>query len=191
MNFTRLKLTLFKNILTFSTVILVFFSFSGCIKLSKSSTRDVPVNAQERAKKNVEEGRGMSLKNLTRGRGGTTYEFSTSNPMWRASLEVLDFLPLSNVDYSGGVIITDWYKDATSKSDEIKITLRFLSNEIRTDSLKIIIHQKNCINNNCSIVLLNDSKINSQLLTEIIRKAAALEKKIKEKKITIKSNGKI
>ena len=41
----------------------------------------------------------------------TTYEFSTSNPMWRASLEVLDFIPLSTVDYSGGMIITDWYSE--------------------------------------------------------------------------------
>ena len=31
--------------------------------------------------------------------------------MWRASLEILDFLPFSTVDYSGGMIITDWYSD--------------------------------------------------------------------------------
>ena len=49
--------------------------------------------------------------------------------MWRASLETLDFLPLTTVDYSGGIIITDWYFDNTGKSEEsIKISIRFLSN---------------------------------------------------------------
>ena len=67
---------------------------------------------KERARKNIEEGRGVSLKNIISGRIGTTnYEFSTSNPMWRASLEILDFLPLTTVDYSGGIIITDWYSE--------------------------------------------------------------------------------
>ncbi len=31
--------------------------------------------------------------------------------LWRASLEILDFIPLTTVDYSGGIIITDWYND--------------------------------------------------------------------------------
>jgi hypothetical protein len=68
---------------------------------------------------------------------------ATSNPMWRASLEILDFLPLTTVDYSGGIIITDWYSD-NGNNDSIKITVRFLSNEIRSDNLKIIVHKKNC-----------------------------------------------
>ena len=73
----------------------------------------------------------------------TTYEFSTSNPMWRASLETLDFLPLTTVDYSGGMIITDWYYDDTSNSqDAIKISLRFLGNDIRSENLKVIVHKK-------------------------------------------------
>ena len=60
-------------------------------------------------------------------KGKTNYEFSTSNPMWRASLETLDFLPLTTVDYSGGMIITDWYSDNNSQSESIKISVRFLS----------------------------------------------------------------
>ena len=64
--------------------------------------------------KQLNEGRGISLEGLVGGRRGTNYEFSTSNPMWRASLETLDFLPLTTVDYSGGIIITDWYYDNNS-----------------------------------------------------------------------------
>ena len=94
--------------------------------------------------------------------------------MWRASLEALDFLPLSVVDYSGGIIVTDWYGDEINES--IKITIRFLSNEIAANSLKIIVHKKNCpINSNCSVNILN-SKINNELLTSIVKKAAVLEK---------------
>ena len=78
------------------------------IKFKKSE----PISGPEKARKNIEEGRGASISSAAKGlRGGkTTYEFSTANPMWRASLETLDFLPLTTVDYSGGIIITDWYK---------------------------------------------------------------------------------
>ena len=126
----------------------------------------------------------MSTAGL-RGGGKTTYEFSTSNPMWRASLETLDFLPLTTVDYSGGIIITDWYADNNStSSDAIKISLRFLSNEIRTENLKVIIHKKTCLSNsiNCKVILLKDSKIKEELHTTIIRKAALIEKESKKKK---------
>tara|TARA_B100000780_G_scaffold276636_1_gene245593 strand:- start:1315 stop:1722 length:408 start_codon:yes stop_codon:yes gene_type:complete len=134
----------------------------------------------ERARKNVSEGRGASVGNFLK-RKGTNYEFSTSNPMWRASLEILDFLPLSVVDYSGGVIITDWYNDEANSKNSLKITLRFLSNEIMTNSLKIIVHERSCSAGiNCSIKILN-SDIQKELLTTIIKKAAVLELESKTK----------
>ena len=144
-------------------------------------TRETPINAQERAKKNIKEGRGTSLKDLV-GRGNTTYEFSTSNPMWRASLEILDFLPFSTVDYSGGMIITDWYSESNS-NDSIKITVRFLANEVRSDSLKISVHKKECKSNmSCRTNLLKNSTIGNELRTSIIRKAAILERESKDNK---------
>ena len=51
-------------------------------------------------------------------------------------------MPLVTVDYSGGMIITDWYTDSNTTNDSLKFTIRFLSNQIRADSLKIIIHKK-------------------------------------------------
>ena len=167
------------------SLILVFF-LSSCGGLSKTDTRKVPINAQERARKNVEEGRGTSIDSLLRGGRGTNYEFSTSNPMWRASLEVLDFLPMTTVDYSGGMIISDWYTDQNTNDESIKITIRFLSNEVRSDSIKIIIHKKICKTNNaCSVKILNNSPISGELRTTIIKKAALLKKEaedIKKKK---------
>ncbi len=163
---------------------LIFFLFLGsCGGFKNVDTRKTPVNAQERARKNVQEGRGISLGNLTKGRD-TTYQFSSSNPMWRSSLEILDFLPLTTVDYSGGVIITDWYNDRTNVDDSIKITLRFLSNEVQSNSLKIIVHQRLCDKLNKCIVNKIDSKIEEELKISILKKAAQFKKEdaIKKKK---------
>tara|TARA_X000000950_G_scaffold39850_2_gene43002 strand:- start:3315 stop:3866 length:552 start_codon:yes stop_codon:yes gene_type:complete len=161
---------------------LIFAFLIGCNGLSKTNTRDVPVNAQERARKNIEEGRGAGLSGVL-GKRGTNFEFSSSNPMWRASLELLDFLPLSTVDYSGGVIVSDWYSDNSQTNEAIKISVRFLSNEIRSDSLKITIHKKKCTSTlNCTTTLQENSKIIEELRRSILRKAAIFEKDKKTKK---------
>tara|TARA_B100000674_G_C37403834_1_gene717522 strand:- start:26 stop:544 length:519 start_codon:yes stop_codon:yes gene_type:complete len=161
--------------------IIAILALNSCKALKPKwvDTRNVPTDARERARKNIEEGRGVSLGNL--GNKKTTYQFSSSNPMWRASLEVLDFIPLTTVDYSGGVIITDWYNDNAGK-DAIKVTVRFLSNEVRTNSIKVIVHKKTCDNNqNCATNKI-DSKIEEELVTSILKLAAKFEKETKTKK---------
>lgn len=174
----------FKNInfklinLTISILLSIFF-LTAC-GIYKKTSSDVPTNALERAKKNIEEGRGAGIGNLIN-RGGTNYEFSTSNPLWRASLETIDFLPLSNVDYSGGIISTDWYSAKNDGRDFLKITIRFLSNDITSTSLKIIVHEKKCATvNNCTVSILS-SKIEEELRRTILSKAAILEKDSKKK----------
>ena len=164
-------------------ILIALFSFTSCgaIKREKVDTRKVPLKGEDRARKNLEEGRGISIQGLLQGGRNTNYEFSTSNPLWRASLEILDFIPLSTVDYSGGVIITDWYNDSGT-DDSIKITVRFLSNEIATQNLKVIVHKKNCgLNENCKISEVK-SKIQEELIASIVKKAAELDKANKEKK---------
>ena len=144
-------------------------------------SRDTPESGRERAKKNLEEGKGISLGNAMKGRK-TTYEFSSSNPMWRATFDVIDFMPLVTVDYSGGLIITDWYSDSNTSNDSLKFTIRFLSNEIRADSLKIIVHKKTCkVQTNC-IVQKISSQLENTIRTEIVKKAALLDRKSKKKK---------
>ena len=167
-----------------ATLLTILLALTACGGYEKVDQRTRPDGAQAKARKNIEEGRGATIGGLTRGIGrGTTYQFSSSNPMWRASLETLDFLPLTTVDYSGGVIITDWYSDNDSSKESIKISLRFLSNDIRSESLKVIVHQKICSANlNCRIVLLSNTKIKEELHTTILRKAALLEKESKNKK---------
>ena len=152
------------------SLIAVLLSSCG---LYKKTDRSVPQNALERAKKNVEEGRVISIGGLAK--RGTTYEFNTSNPLWRASLETLDFLPLANVDYSGGIISTDWYSD-NSGDQSLKITIRFLSNEVTSTSLKIIVHEKICKTSSICSTKVVKSKIEEELRSTILNKAASLEK---------------
>ena len=171
-----------KNYKKFTSIIftsLFFLFFAAC---NKNMDPNRPIGAEEKRIKNIEEGRGASLGGLLGNMGKTNYEFSSSNPMWRASLETLDFLPLTTVDYSGGVIITDWYSEQGNQ-DSIKLTVRFLSNEIRSDSLKIIIHKKTCKTpSNCETNISNSNVIKDELRSTILRKAALLQKSDKNKK---------
>lgn len=162
--------------------LIVTISLVGCeaLKPKKVDLRKRPVDANERARQNVNEGRGTSLAGLGRS-SGTNYEFSTSNPLWRASLETLDFIPMTTVDYSGGVIITDWYS-TDSSNESYKITVRFLSNEVQSSSIKVIVHNKKCkLDTTCIINEIN-SKIKFELQKTILAKAAELELQNKNKK---------
>ena len=132
-----------KKLLFLLGAIIIFNFLYSCGIYQPSDARKVSPNADERVKKNLEEGKGITLGGALKG-GKTRYQFASSNPMWRATLEILDFLPLSNVDYSGGIITTDWYNEGTAADESIKITIRFLSNEIRADGLKVIVHKRKC-----------------------------------------------
>ena len=161
------------------TIIILSLTYllSGCGGYKKVDQRQMPDGASAKARKNVEEGRGTSIGSLIKRRGGGSFEFSSANPLWRASLETLDFLPMTTVDYSGGMIITDWYSDESNQNKFIKITIRFVSNEIDANSLKIIIHERVCsTRQNCTVNLLTKSKIREELNSVILRKAALFEK---------------
>jgi hypothetical protein len=168
-----------KNIKFISILILSLLITQAC---NKNLDPNRPTMAEDKRRKNIEEGRGASIGSILGSRGSTNYEFSTSNPMWRATLDTLDFLPLTTVDYSGGVVITDWYSESSS-NEALKITVRFLSNDIRADGIKIIVHKKNCNQNlDCKVNILSNSKIKDELLSVILKKAALFEKSDKKKK---------
>mgnify|MGYP001209629227 CR=1 FL=1 len=163
---------------------IAFLSFcTSCGIYQPSDARNVPANAKEKVKKNLEEGRGVVLADVFGGgKSGTTYQFASSNSMWRASLEILDFLPLSNVDYSGGIISTDWYNEGTAADESIKITIRFLTNEVRADGLKIIIHKRRCNTINKCTVKKIESTLENELRVAILKKAIVFENERKKGK---------
>jgi len=179
LNFARKKLIL---LLTGITLLAMT---NSCGIYAPSDARKVPPGSQAKMKKNLEEGKGMSLQKL-RG-GATNFQFASSNPLWRATLEILDFLPLSNVDYSGGIISTDWYNEGAASDESIKITVRFLSNEIRADGLKIIIHKKKCgIEKNCTVKKVS-SALESELQVAILKKAVIFQEEFIRKNKTKRS----
>tara|TARA_B100000029_G_scaffold140386_1_gene135551 strand:- start:43 stop:624 length:582 start_codon:yes stop_codon:yes gene_type:complete len=178
------------SILNYSAKYILFF-FIGAVVLGFLSScsgiwdpadaRKVPANVNERVQKNLEEGKGFTADKLFKGSGGTSYQFASSNPMWRATLEILDFLPLANVDYSGGIITTDWYNEGTASDESYKITVRFLTNEIRSDGLKIIVHKKRCnIKQKCTVKKVT-SAIERELQVAILKKAVIFEKEFTKK----------
>ena len=166
-----------KKILFFLTGIIILGFLSSCGIYNPSDARTVSPNSKERVKKNLEEGKGISFGKMMDGGGsGTNYQFASSNPMWRATLEILDFLPLANVDYSGGIITTDWYSEGTSLDESIKITVRFLTNEIRSDGIRIIVHKKRCdIQQQCSIKKIS-STLEQELQVAILKKATIFQR---------------
>lgn len=101
-------------------------------------------------------------------------KFGNQNILWRATLETLDFMPISNADYSGGIISTDWYSDA--KSDEsIKISVSFSSKEIRSSSISVKSFKRKCENlNKCVTSKLND-QFNRKIKDQIIEKVKKLK----------------
>ena len=171
-----------KNIFYILAAIAFLISLNSCGIWDPADARKVSPNADERVKKNLEEGRGITLGGALGGGSKTNYQFASSNPMWRATLEILDFLPLSNVDYSGGIITTDWYNEGTASDESIKITIRFLSNEIRADGIKVIVHKRKCnIKEKCTVKKIS-SALEYELQVAILKKAAIFEKEYTRKK---------
>ena len=151
---------------------------SGCGIYKPADARKVNPNVNERAKKNVEEGKGFKFTNM--GSRAGVFEFASSNEMWRASLDIIDFMPLISADYGGGLIITDWYGDENQKNESVKISIRFLTNEIRSDALEITVFTKQCNTpTNCKIQK-SDTKIENELKIAILKQAAKYKKDIVE-----------
>ena len=169
-------------LIPFYVLIAIYLSSCSGFKIPGGDARKNPPEPEKRVQKNLEEGRGFRLNDAIkkRGRGGT-FEFASSNELWRASLDAIDFMPLASANYSGGVIITDWYSD-NNQNESIKITIRFLSNEIRSDSLDISVFLKNCKDlMNCTIIQ-TEGQIANELRKKILKKAVLYSKSNPDKK---------
>ena len=164
--------------------ILSIFTLTSCgpFKYKPVDAREVSPDPDERVKKNIEEGRGFKLSEFGKQQGGV-FEFASSNNLWRASLDVIDFMPLTSVNYSGGIIITDWYSENNSQSESIKISIRFMTNEIRSDALNIKVFNKKCTDSllNCKITE-QDGILVKELKREILKKATLYNEEDKNKK---------
>ena len=173
------------NIKNLAFICLISFFLASCKvieNLPGGDAREFSYDEKERVKKNLEEGRGFRLSTNMMN-GTNTFDFASSNELWRASLEVIDFMPLSSVNYSGGIIITDWYSENQSPNESVKITIRFLTNEVRSDALEIKIFNRKCLDNllNCKFTQ-TDGVLVTELKKEILKKAAIYKENNKDKK---------
>ena len=160
---------------------LVLFT-NQCGIWDPADARKVPVNAKDRVAKNIEEGRAIKFSKLGKGGGTGNFEFASSNEMWRATIEILDFVPLSSADYGGGIVITDWYNDVGNEKEAIKIMVQFLSNEIRADGIKVVVYDKYCETiNNCR-TNINQGNVSEEIKLAILKKASIYKNIETEKK---------
>ena len=155
------------------------FLLNSCA--NRGDARKSPPNPELRVKKNIEEGRGFRLMDAVDKGRSTNFEFASSNELWRASLDTIDFMPLASVNYSGGIIITDWYSSSLNSNENIKISIRFLSNEIRSDALNIKIFKKICDENNRCVINESVGELNKELQRKILQKAKIYETQKKDK----------
>ena len=187
---------IFMNKYKFLYIILclsILFGLNSCGLYKKTDVKDTPVSVDERVKKNIQEGRGIRFgKGATR---GGDFDFASSNPLWRASIEIFDFVPLANASYSGGIIITDWFSAENQNSNDtrdLKITVKFLTNEIRADAVDVTIFEKICKSEDCSTKKIK-SKLEKEIKLAILKKATLMEKEgfAKYYETTGKNKGKI
>ena len=165
--------------------LIVLILLNGCGKnfFRGADARKVSPDPRERVKKNLEEGKGFRLNDaIKKGVGsGGNFEFASSNELWRASLDIIEFMPLTSANYSGGIIITDWYSNNNNPNETIKITIRFLSNEIRSDAVDINVFYKKCDADFKCVVQKNNKNIESELRREILKKATIYQKQTRAK----------
>ncbi len=165
-----------RNLAILSSLIIFLYSCG-----MGADARQFPPDAETRVKKNIEEGRGFRLFEDENKGGSGNFDFASSNSLWRASLDTIDFMPLASANYSGGIIISDWYSSETNSQEAIKISIRFLTNEIRSDALDIKVFYKKCTSNeNCKIIEKSEN-IKKELSKKILTKAAVYEKETKVK----------
>jgi len=170
-----------RNINKFTIIFLILlFSLNSCGFYKKTDVKTNPINDADKRAKNLAEGKGIQLLNSKKNSG--VFDFASSNEMWRASIEILDFTPLVSADYGGGILISDWYSNQDSSLESYKITVVFLSNEIRADGLNVKVHKKTCNANYSCKIIEQKTKLNTEIKSAILRRASEIkDKKIKDR----------
>ena len=154
----------------------------GKFKLPGGDARKTPADPAKRVEQNIREGKGFRLSDNIKKRGSGVFEFASSNGLWKASLDVIDFMPLSSVNYSGGIIVTDWYSENNSPNESIKVSIRFLTNEIRSDALDVKIFNRECTESllNCKFYE-SSGDLSNEIKKEILKRAVIYKEQIDEK----------
>ena len=173
----------------FSFIILITVLLNSCGgKLPGADAKKFPPDPKQRVKNNLEQGKGFRLDTaLGGGSGSGKFDFASSNELWRATLDTISFMPLTSANYSGGIIITDWYSEKLGE-ESIKLNIRFLSNEVRSDALDISVFYKICDDKMKCTVSKKDGVLNNELKKQILKTAAIYKKQSEDKNFKPYSN---
>ena len=142
--------------------------------------KNIEPNLNKRAENYVEDGGGI-LNKMKGSQGTGNFEFATANVLWRASLKTLDFIPIQSANYSGGVLVTDWYSGSLDSNSSIKIEVRFKSTELSPSSIDVLSYKRTCKNMNCSTTKL-ESNFSRDIKVKILNNAREISIKEKSKK---------
>ena len=158
--------------------LLSFFLYS-CAKVDPVTGEKILIEQDgfKKAREAADKGGGIfgTLgKDVQKQQGQGNVNFANSNVLWKATLKTLDFLPLINADYSGGIIIYDWYSEASNSNEQIKVTVKFLSDELRSDSVEISSHKKICDQSQKCFTKKTDDKFSTSIKENIITEARKL-----------------
>lgn len=170
-----------KNTQKLVIISVLLISFGFIVNCSKkidpvSGEEKIPeLSADKKARAFADKGGGFFGDINNKKSSNTTYEFASSNVLWRATLKSLDFLPIINADYSGGIIIYDWYSEDLNSKEQIKVSIKFLSNEVRSDSIQVNVHKKTCENINNCIILKLENKFSSEIKDKILLTARSMK----------------
>jgi hypothetical protein len=124
------------------------------------------------------------LKRVDQEKGGLTNIFGAErstvsqgdNVIWQASLDVLADIPLAQANYTGGVIITDWYNSSNS-NESIKISIFINSARLEVNSFDVKSFKKTCsAANNCQTVNLTPD-FNQKIKDRVLEKARIISVK--------------
>lgn len=160
-------------------IIIALLSTTSCGIFDKKENKDESLKKEERFEPNVFKrsensvGRGTTLF----GGGKKAAEFAADSVIWQASLKAMEDIPLSQVNYTGGVIISDWYSSGSS-NESIKISVFIKSARLETTSVEVKSFKKTCENDTCKTIPLQDS-FNNSIKDKILARARtiSLEKK--------------
>jgi len=152
-----------KKIFTFCTILFVTFAFNANAESKyPKSARDKRDEKIGSVLDNKDSSGGFTLFGGGKNSGTSAQGIGANVHLWKASLEVVSFMPISISDSAGGVITTEWSEDLDHPGERYKINVLIKSSDLKAHSLKVTVFKQTLRDN-----IWRDVKPNAQLAQDI------------------------
>ena len=130
-----------KKILTAGCAI---FLLTACDMLAKGvqDTPLTPEDAREERRGKLTGEDGWNLLGDDKGDKESGARLGVNSFVWRATLDTLAFMPLSNADPFGGTVLTDWYEDPNNPGERFKVNAIIMDSALRADAIKLTLFKQ-------------------------------------------------